>query len=195
MNWWMLQCFCCWNVVWLCCWYLEVAYGLLQWAVVVQHHAPELEWLDMVLVQHEGFLEALHRWLKVTQLSWKRKKRHQHSNSGHVVSQEEANCKVWLTILLIQILCLSVGYKNVWNKQWIPVGLTEALIGIYEVRLQLQCLFKCLNGFLTRENTISFSPKHITDIDLRIQQVYLKTKQKTHGSVKEKVSGSPKSVE
>lgn len=41
--------------------YLEVAYGLLQRAVVVQHHASELERLDVVLVQHEGFLEALHR--------------------------------------------------------------------------------------------------------------------------------------
>lgn len=41
--------------------HLEVAYGLLQRAVVVQHHASELERLDVVLVQHEGFLEALHR--------------------------------------------------------------------------------------------------------------------------------------
>lgn len=40
--------------------YLEVAYGLLQRAVVVQHHASELEGLDVVLVQHEGFLEAFH---------------------------------------------------------------------------------------------------------------------------------------
>lgn len=96
------------TVVWLWCGYLEVAYGLLQWAVVVQHHAPELEWLDMVLVQHEGFLEALHRWFKVTQLSWKRKKRHQHRNSRNAVSQEEENSKVWIPIPWIQILCLSM---------------------------------------------------------------------------------------
>ncbi len=67
--------------------YLEVADGLLQRAVVVQHHASELQRLDVVLVQHEGFLEALHRRLKVTQLSRKRKKRYQERNSRHVVSR------------------------------------------------------------------------------------------------------------
>lgn len=41
--------------------HLEVADGLLQGAVVVEHHSSELERLDVVLVQHEGFLEALHR--------------------------------------------------------------------------------------------------------------------------------------
>lgn len=41
--------------------YLEVADGLLQRAVVVQHHASELQRLDVVLVQQESFLEALHR--------------------------------------------------------------------------------------------------------------------------------------
>lgn len=40
--------------------YLEIAYGLLQRAVVVQHHSSKLERLDVVLVQHEGLLEALH---------------------------------------------------------------------------------------------------------------------------------------
>lgn len=30
----------------------------------------------------------------------------------------------------------------------IPVGLSEALVGIYEVRLQLQSLLECLYSFL-----------------------------------------------
>lgn len=43
-----------------------------------------------------------------------------------------------------------------YHRLAVPVGLPKALIGIYEVRLQLQRLFECLNGFLTRENTTSF---------------------------------------
>lgn len=38
----------------------------------------------------------------------------------------------------------------------VPVGLSKALIGIYEVRLQLQCLFECLYGFLTTKNPTTF---------------------------------------
>lgn len=49
--------------------YLEVADGLLQRAVVVQHHAAQLQRLDVVLIQHESFLEALHGRLKVPHLS------------------------------------------------------------------------------------------------------------------------------
>lgn len=48
--------------------YLEVADCLLETAVVVQHHASQLQRLDVVLVEHQGFLEALHGCLKVPQL-------------------------------------------------------------------------------------------------------------------------------
>lgn len=54
--------------------HLEVAYSLLQRAVVVQHHPSELQRLDVVLVQHEGFLKALHGRLKIAQLSARGKK-------------------------------------------------------------------------------------------------------------------------
>lgn len=43
------------------------------------------------------------------------------------------------------------------HKLAVPVGLSEALIGIYEVRLQLQGLFECLNGFLTKTNRVDDS--------------------------------------
>lgn len=33
----------------------------------------------------------------------------------------------------------------------VPVGLSEALVGIYEVRLQLQSLLECLYSFLRRK--------------------------------------------
>lgn len=36
---------------------------------MVEHHSSELERLDVVLIQNEGFLEALHRRLEVAQLS------------------------------------------------------------------------------------------------------------------------------
>lgn len=61
--------------------YLEVPYGLLQRAVVVQHHPSELERLDVVLVQHEGFLKTLHCGLKIPELSERKNKRPQDSNS------------------------------------------------------------------------------------------------------------------
>lgn len=48
--------------------YLEVADCLLETAVVVQHHASQLQRLDVVLVEHQGFLEALHSCLKVSKL-------------------------------------------------------------------------------------------------------------------------------
>lgn len=41
--------------------------------MVVEHHPPQLQRLDVVLVQHEGLLEALHGRLKVSQLSGPRK--------------------------------------------------------------------------------------------------------------------------
>lgn len=37
-------------------------------AVVVEHHPPELRRLDVVLVQHQRLLEALHGQLKLPQL-------------------------------------------------------------------------------------------------------------------------------
>lgn len=47
---------------------LEVADGVLQAAVVIQHHPSELQRLKMILVQQQGFLETLHGAVKITQL-------------------------------------------------------------------------------------------------------------------------------
>lgn len=49
--------------------HLEVLQGLLQAAVVVQHHPPELQGLHMVLVEQQGLLEALSGCFKIAQLS------------------------------------------------------------------------------------------------------------------------------
>lgn len=100
---------------------------------MVQHHASELERLDVVLVQHESFLEALHRGLEIPQLSGKRKKRYQE-------------------VLVRQRFQTLNSFNANNHSPAVPVGLPEAFIGIYEVRLQLQGLFECLNGFLRREN-------------------------------------------
>ena len=37
--------------------------------MMVEHHTAQLQGLDVVLVQHQGLLEALHRRLKVPKLS------------------------------------------------------------------------------------------------------------------------------
>lgn len=49
--------------------YLEVLEGLLQAAVVVQHHPPELQGLHVVLVEQQGLLEALSGCFEVAQFS------------------------------------------------------------------------------------------------------------------------------
>lgn len=49
--------------------HLEVLQGLLQAAVVVQHHPPELQGLHMVLVQQQGLLEALSGCFEIAQFS------------------------------------------------------------------------------------------------------------------------------
>lgn len=48
---------------------LEVLQGLLQAAMVVEHHAPELQGLHMVLVEQQGLLEALGSGFKIAQFS------------------------------------------------------------------------------------------------------------------------------
>lgn len=49
--------------------HLEVLQGLLQAAMVVEHHAPELQGLHMVLVEQQGLLEALGSGFKIAQFS------------------------------------------------------------------------------------------------------------------------------
>lgn len=114
--------------------HLEVAYGLLQGAVVVEHHPSQLERLDVVLIQQEGLLEALHGRLKVTQLSEEPKEQ-----KCTLVGEQEG------TVLH------SCHYLAVADA---PVGLPQAFIGIYEVRLQLQGLSKSFNGFLMEETQV-----------------------------------------
>ena len=119
--------------------YLEVAYGLLQRTVVVEHHAPELEGLYVVLVQHEGFLETFHGRLKITQLSGQGEGDMKRATVGVPLAERRGE------------VGLSTQTNSEHHGAAIPVGLSQALICIYEVRLQLQCLFECLNGFLMRE--------------------------------------------
>lgn len=49
--------------------HLEVLQGLLQAAMVVEHHPPELQGLHVVLVEQQGLLEALSGCFKVAQFS------------------------------------------------------------------------------------------------------------------------------
>lgn len=78
--------------------------------MVVQHHAAQLERLDVVLVQHEGFLEALHRRLKIAQLSGKRK--NQESDSPHVVSETEGEGKYSQFVEQRSNIMCSLGKKK-----------------------------------------------------------------------------------
>lgn len=49
--------------------HLKVLQGLLQAAMVVEHHPSELQGLHMVLVEQKGLLEALSGCFKIAQLS------------------------------------------------------------------------------------------------------------------------------
>lgn len=80
---------------------------------MVQHHPSELQRLDVVLVQHEGFLKALHGRLEIAQLSARGRKPRDGNNVEAGVSLAEDG-RV---------------------RRAVPVGLAEALVGVYEVWL------------------------------------------------------------